>query len=104
MTENIIKNTKKIIESYKVDLAKYEHYDALRSYNKNFDNSKFLELKKKIHFVNRIIDNFSDDEKIVFRTYFINGEIDESYYSRSTYYYKIRKLSQKFMEYFDDGM
>ncbi len=104
MNENIIKNTKKIVNTYKVNLTMYENYDALKSYNENFDNSKFLQLEKKIHYVNKIIDNFSEDEKLVFNTYFIKGEINESYYSRSTYYYKIKKISQKFMEYFNDNM
>ena len=100
MTNNIIKEVTEVFYLYKRNKLMIENYDNI---NKKWDKITIKELEeynKYISFIDKILKQLDKEDRWILKNIFIdNKEKEELNYSISTYYWKLRRASNNFMDF-----
>ena len=100
MTNNIIKEVREVFYLYRRNKLMIENYDYI---NKKWDKITIKELEeynKYISFIDKILKQLDKKDRCILKNIFIdNKEKEELNYSISTYYWKLRRASNNFMDF-----
>ena len=100
MANNIKKEADGVFYMYRINKLMIENYDYI---NKKWDKITIKELEeynKYISFIDKILKQLDKEDRWILKNIFIdNKEKEELNYSISTYYWKLRRASNNFMDF-----
>lgn len=100
-----IDKIKKIFEKYKIyklRVENFKHIDCLMDSEKKNMKEKFLNWDKYVKLINKILASLDEELAYILKSIYIeNKKRDDLHYSESTFYWKHKKATGKFLKYID---
>lgn len=93
-----IKKTKKIFNKYKIFKYWINHQDSICLYKKVEDYNK---IKKFVYHIEAILELLKDEDILIIKSYYIENCSKYNFpYSKSGYYYRLKKATYEFLKYY----
>ena len=100
MTNNIIKEVREDFYLYRRNKLMIENYDYINKKGDKITIKELEEYNKYISFIDKILKQLDKEDRWILKNIFIdNKEKEELNYSISTYYWKLRRASNNFMDF-----
>ncbi|MGL5591642.1 MAG: MG284/MPN403 family protein [Mycoplasmoidaceae bacterium] len=100
MTNNIIKEVRSVFYLYRRNKLIVENFDYINKEEEKITIKELEEYNKYISFIDNILKEMDKEDSWILKNIFIDKkEKEELNYSISTYYWKLRKASNNFMDF-----
>lgn len=89
-----------IFEYYKMCKIWTSNINSIKKINNEFNEKKIQEIEDFINTIDIILESMNNDYSNLLVLYYLNNKNKEDfYYSKSTFYIKLKKASEEFMKY-----
>ncbi|MGL5640294.1 MAG: MG284/MPN403 family protein [Mycoplasmoidaceae bacterium] len=100
MTNNIIKEVRSVFYLYRRNKLIVENFDYINKEEEKITIKELEEYNMYISFIDNILKELDKEDSWILKNIFIDKkEKEELNYSISTYYWKLRKASNNFMDF-----
>ncbi|MGL5246029.1 MAG: MG284/MPN403 family protein [Mycoplasmoidaceae bacterium] len=100
MTNNIIKEVRSVFYLYRRNKLMVENFDYINKSEERITIKELEEYNNYISFIDNILKELDKEDSWILKNIFIEKkEKEELNYSISTYYWKLRKASSNFMDF-----